>query len=177
MTKPDATAAARARAYRARKRDVTDRHAVELGELVAAIHELVAELRADRDGSLRHVGPRDVTVRHGGEGAPGHSRVSAATRALSGPRVAASKKRDVVTELAERVETSLGRLAGGASPQALADEFDAPVSDVIEALVWLQSAGLVRRIPAAGPTGRDFWVIHAGFGAPPAAAAAEGMKA
>lgn len=160
------TAAERARRYRARKRDVTERHAVELDglrESVAAlageVRALVEVIRSERDEALRHGSARDVTERHDGEGAPAQARVTAATRALSGPRVAVANQRDAVTPLGPRIVDTLARTTEGASAPALADAVGVSSSRTLEELVMLQSAGLVRRIAGQSPGERDRWQV------------------
>lgn len=172
----DPTAAERARRYRARRRErdagVTSRTepppiiAPVLLELLAEIRELRAELvKASypqsapavdkRDVTRRHAVQRDVTQRHGGEGAPAPARVRTRVPGPTGPRDTLGRDRDVTP--AEAVLEILRHAPAPASIDAIADALDAPTAEVARALVGLVEAGLVLRLPGATSIDRDRW--------------------
>jgi len=177
----DATAAERARRYRARRRERDGSVTSREPELLAIMVEIRAEIGAlraghaelagrsypqpadsvdNRDGGARHAVRRDVTERHAEEGAPARAHASTRLTGPTGPSEPATNQRDVTAETG-LVVAKLAAVHEPASIGALADAIELPDRVVAAVLVGLVNAGRAQRIPASAPGDRDRWQLVA----------------
>lgn len=168
----DPTAAERARRYRAnrRKRDasVTSRTpelVAVIGRLVDEVRELSTLIRGDihnvdnRDVTARHAVQRDVTERHGPEGARARTREKTPSRTPTGSvREGGPILRDVT---ADRILVVLGHAHAAQSAAAIADALEAPIVAVTAELQRLAGAGSVTRFPAVSERDAIRWQLPA----------------